>query len=78
MASIVLNVQDESLLTQIKKACMLLKGVASVTVHKNPIRSEDITKTDHYREAMEDVRQGRVSHYNSVDDLFNELGIEVK
>ena len=30
MATIVLDVQDESLLTQIKKACQLLKGVASV------------------------------------------------
>ena len=30
MATIVLDVQDESLLTQIKKACMLLKGAESV------------------------------------------------
>ena len=29
MATIVLDVQDESLLTQIKKACQLFKGVAS-------------------------------------------------
>ena len=30
MATIILDVQDESLLTQIKKACQLLKGVTSV------------------------------------------------
>ena len=42
MATIVLDVQDESLLTQIKKACQLLKGVASVRVHKT--KNEDITK----------------------------------
>lgn len=78
MATVVLNVEDETLLTQIKKACMLLKGVASVKVQKNAKHSEDITKTAHYRRAMEDVEQGRVSHYDSVDDLFKDLGIEVK
>ena len=76
MATIVLDVQDESLLTQIKKACQLLKGVASVRVHKT--KSEDITKTTGYKEAMEDIRLGRVSTYESVDQLFEELGIKVK
>ena len=75
MATIVLDVQDESLLTQIKKACQLLKGVASVTVHKT--KNEDITKTAGFKEAMEDVRLGRVSTYESVDQLFEELGIKV-
>ena len=37
----------------------------------------DITKTAGFREAMEDVKHGRVSHYDSVDDLFKELGINV-
>ena len=76
MATIVLDVQDESLLTQIKKACQLLKGVASVRVHKT--KNEDITKTAGYKEAMEDIRLGRVSTYESVDQLFEELGIKVK
>ena len=75
MATIVLDVQDESLLTQIKKACQLLKGVASVRVHKT--KNEDITKTTGYKEAMEDIRLGRVSTYESVDQLFEELGIKV-
>ena len=76
MATIVLDVQDESLLTQIKKACQLLKGVASVKVHKT--KNEDITKTAGYKEAMEDIRLGRVSTYDSVDQFFEELGIKVK
>jgi hypothetical protein len=76
MATIILDVQDESLLTQIKKACQLLKGVASVRVHK--AKNEDITKTAGYKEAMEDIRLGRVSTYESVDQLFEELGIKVK
>ncbi len=88
MATIVLDVQDESLLTQIKKACQLLKGVASVKVvskreksqaclnssereqaqaelkvHKT--KNEDITKTAGYKEAMDDVKHGRVYHADS-------------
>ena len=71
MATIVLDVQDESLVAQIKKACQLLKGVASVRVHKT--KNEDITKTAGFKEAMEDVRLGRVKTASSVDDLFNQV-----
>ena len=73
MATIVLDVQDESLLTQIKKACLLLKGVASVRVHKT--KTEDITKTAGYKEAMEDVKHGRVSEYASLKDFYKEMGV---
>ena len=96
MSTIVLDVQDESLLTQIKKACQLLKGVASVKVvskreksqaclnssereqaqaklkvHKS--KNEDITKTAGYKEAMDDIKHGRVYHAESVDDMFNQI-----
>ena len=37
----------------------------------------DITKTAGFREAMEDVKHGRVYHYDSVDDLFKEMCIKV-
>lgn len=78
MATIVLDVQDESLLTQIKKACQLLKGVASVKVHREPkAKNEDITQTAGYKEAMDDIKHGRVYTYDSVDQLFEELGIKV-
>ena len=76
MATIVLDVQDESLLTQIKKACQLLKGVASVKVQRKP-KNEDITKTAGYKEAMDDIKHGRVYTYDSVDQLFEELGLKV-
>ena len=71
MATIILDVQDESLLTQIKKACQLLKGVASVRVHKT--KNEDITKTAGYKEAMDDIKHGRVYHAESVDDMFKQI-----
>ena len=74
MATIVLDVQDESLLTQIKKACQLLKGVASVKVQRKP-KSEDITKTAGYKEAMDDIKYGRVTEYASLKDFYNEMGL---
>ena len=77
MATILLNVPDESLLTQLKKACQMLKGVASIKVQKST-EKQDITKTSGYKEAMNDVRNGRVTHYDSVDALFQELGIDMK
>ena len=80
MATIVLNVQDETLITQIKKACMLLKGVVSVKVEKSSstktkTKELDITKTASFKEAMDDVKQGRITQYDSTDDLFQKLGI---
>lgn len=74
MATIVLDVQDESLLTQIKKACQLLKGVASVKVQRKPKpKNEDITQTAGYKEAMDDIKYGRVYHADSVDDMMKQI-----
>ena len=33
----------------------------------------DITKTAGYREAMDDVKNGRVYHADSVDDMFRQI-----
>ena len=77
MATVVLQVPDESLVSKVKNACKMLVGVTSVKVQKSTPKVDDITKTAHYKEAMNDVKNGRVSHYDSVDDLFKELGINV-
>lgn len=71
MAAVILNVTDESMLSQIKRACTLLKGVGSVKVVKSP--SKDITKTSGYREAMNDIKNGRVYHAESADDMFKQI-----
>ena len=71
MATILLNVPDESLVSKIKQACKMLQGVASVKVQRP--KSEDITKTAGYKEAMDDVKHGRVYHADSVDDMFKQI-----
>ena len=78
MAIIVLHVLDESLVTKVKQACKMLMGVDSVKVQKDTsTTTNDITKTSGYREAMDDVKHGRVTEYESVDDLFTKLNISL-
>ncbi len=78
MATVVLQVPDESLVSKVKNACKMLVGVASVKVHRTTKEKEyDITKTAGYREAMDDIKNGRVTTYDSVDDMFKKLGINV-
>jgi hypothetical protein len=98
MATILLNVPDESLVSKIKQACKMLQGVASVKVvskrEKSQAclnssereqaqaalkvqrpKSEDITKTAGYKEAMDDVKHGRVTEYASLKDFYKEMGL---
>ena len=74
MATLILQVPDESLVTKVKQACKLLMGVTSVRIQKQAKpKVYDITKTAGYREAMDDVKHGRVYHADSVDDMFKQI-----
>lgn len=73
MASILLTINDESLLSQIKKACSLLKGVSDVKVVKSVAEQNDITKTKGYKEAMADISNGRIYNATSADDMFQQI-----
>ena len=72
-STIVLTVPDESLVAQLKKACLMLKGVSSVTVRKASDKPKDITKTAGYREAMDDIKAGRIHHADSAEDMFKQI-----
>jgi hypothetical protein len=74
MATIILQVPDESLVAKVKQACKMLVGVASVKVQKEAKpKKYDITKTAGYREAMEDIKEGRVTNAESVEDMFMQI-----
>ena len=74
MATLVLQIPDESLVSKVKQACKMIVGVASVQVQRPAKKKEyDITKTKGYREAMDDVKHGRVTHHESVDDMFKNI-----
>ena len=101
MATLVLQIPDESLVQKVKQACKMLVGVTSVKVVSKREKSQaclsssereqaqaqlkvqkpakekefDITKTAGYREAMDDVKNGRVTHYDSLKDFYKEMGL---
>ena len=66
---LLVGVSDLSMMNDIKKAIRMLKGVTTVKKTKE----FDITKTAGYREAMDDVKHGRVYHAESVDDMFKQI-----
>lgn len=71
MTQLILNIEDASMLTQIKKACSLLRGVNSVKVVKPKVKS--LAETAGYQEAMGDIRDGRVYHAENTDDMFTQI-----
>ena len=74
MATIILQIPDESLVSKVKQACEMLVGVTSVKVQKDTNPKEyDVTKTAGFREAMDDVEHGRVYHADSVDAMFKQI-----
>lgn len=74
MATLVLQVPDESLVQKVKQACKMLVGVTSVKVQK-PAKEKvyDITKTADFKAAKDDVKHGRVYHAESVEDMFQKI-----
>ncbi len=76
MATIVLQVPDEALVSKVKQACKKILGVTSVKVEKPASKKEmDVTKTEGFREAMDDVKHGRVTTYASLNDFYKEMGL---
>jgi predicted peroxiredoxin len=74
-AQLLVSISDLSMLNDIKKAISMLKGVTMVKKQKQ--KEFDITKTKGFQEALDDVKHGRVTHYDSVDDMFRSvLGAE--
>lgn len=70
------SLEDASMLKSVKQAIKLLRGVTAVKVQKVPKKKEmDITKTAGFREAMDDVKHGRVYHYDSLQDFYKEMGL---
>lgn len=61
MTQLIVNIEDKTLVPSIRK---ILSSIQGVTVKRQPIRKCGID------EAIEDLREGRVNHYDSVDDLF--------
>ena len=88
MATLVLQIPDESLVQKVKQACKMIVGVASVKGQKPAKEKTRIydPETGCYlkdsvvksiEQAHEDMKHGRLKAYESVDELFEDLGINV-
>lgn len=67
MTQLTINVEDKSMLPHLRK---ILNSIQGVSVAK-PARK----KKSGIEEAYEDIKAGRVYHYDSVDEMFKALGI---
>lgn len=86
MATLVLQIPDESLVSKVKQACKMLVGVTSVKVQKPAKQKTRIydPETGEYmndravrdiEQALDDAKHGRLTTYNSVDEFFKEMGL---
>lgn len=69
MTQITINIEDKSILPHLKKILNAIEGVS--------IAKTSSKKKCGLEEALDDVKAGRVHHYESVDDMFKSLGINV-
>ena len=65
MTQIVINIEDNSILPHLKK---ILNAIDGVSLAK-PMRK----KKSGIEEALEDIKAGRVTQANSVDDMFKQI-----
>ena len=70
MTQLTVSIEDVSMLDQIKQAISLIRGVSSVTLKRRRKTSMD--------RAIEDIEQGRVYKYDSLDDLIKEIEVTAK
>ncbi len=67
MTRMIIEVEDESLVPHLIKIFNAMNGVSVITTNKK--------KKSGLEEAMEDIKAGRVTRYESAEDMFRDLGI---
>ena len=63
---ILVNIEDMSMLKDIKKAISMVKGVGKITLPRRRRYSS-------YERSLRDLDEGRVYEYESLDDLIKEI-----
>ena len=69
MTQLTINIEDKSILPHLKKILNAIEGVSIAKPAKK--------KKSGLEEALDDVKAGRVHRYETVDDMFKDLGINV-
>lgn len=68
MTQLIINIEDKAILPHLKK---ILNAIEGVSIAK-PARKR---KKSGIEESYEDVKAGRVTHFDSVEDMFKHFGI---
>ena len=63
---ILVNIDDMSMLKDIKRAISLIRGVGKITVPRRQRMSS-------YERSLRDLDEGRVYEYDSLEDLIKEI-----
>lgn len=63
---ILVDIEDMSMLKDIKKAISMVKGVGKITTPRS-------RKLSSYERSLLDIEKGRVYKYDSLDDLIKEI-----
>ena len=67
MTQITINIEDKSILPHLKKILNAIEGVSIAKPSKQKKCGID--------EALDDIKAGRVTHYDNVEDMFKAFGI---
>ena len=67
------SARGKALIEYLQALGVLISKITPKAVNKP--KEYDITKTAGYREAMDDVKNGRVYHYDSLKDFYEEMGL---
>ena len=65
---ILVDIEDMSMLKDIKKAISMVKGVGKITLPRRKRMSA-------YERSLRDLDEGRVTTHASVDDYFKQFGL---
>jgi len=63
---LIVNVEDVSMLKDLKKAISMMRGVTKITVPRRKRMSS-------YERSLRDLDEGRVYEYDSLDDLIKDI-----
>ena len=65
MTQLTINIEDKAILPHLKKILSAIEGVSIVPAKRK--------KKCGLEEALEDVKEGKVYHATSVDDMFRQI-----
>ncbi len=69
MTQLTINIEDKSILPHLKKILNAIEGVSIAQPEKKQKKRSGLEK------AMDDVKNGRITRYDSPEDLFKAFGI---